>query len=137
VSEPLTTNPERLWAFHATSRRTRTRTWFVTGEGLAKAECMRSLEEERMRADDPERRSPIQEYIRAEISEDGWSRFRQACARADALRQERDEWEALAKRAAELLRPTFCLTVEGRHSPKNALVRDIDAALESAARRRL
>ena len=61
--------------------------------------------------------------------DDERKRARKAEVEAAALRAEVEALRSLAKRAADLLRPSFRLTVDGRDTPPNALVADIDAAL--------
>lgn len=138
------TNPERLWAY--------VYNWSKppfahvgTRACLSKDEVSKALAV--TRCDSACTPSEPAEYVRADVaaakeeaaraqSKEGWKSFGEAMAlvqaEADekhALRAEVEALRTLAKRAADLLRPSFRLTVDGRDTPPNALVADIDAAL--------
>ena len=131
------TNPERLWVVCGT-------TTHGSFFAMARTCVLEAREEAALFADSVGSMLPVAEYVREDVAAAACrEKLRQEALHtgeqrewatvhrneAAALRAEVEALRSLAKRAADLLRPSFRLTVDGRDTPPNALVADIDAAL--------
>ena len=129
------TNPERLWVVCGT-------TTHGSFFAMARTCVLEAREEAALFADSVGSMLPVAEYVLASVAaaavanapgyETAMAEANRASGLEDeaaALRAEVEALRSLAKRAADLLRPSFRLTVDGRDTPPNALVADIDAAL--------